>query len=165
MICGDTFNMQIERRHWLNTIVGILDAAFYLTYDEQTSVTTIVSGLLRKLDIPERGVAAVIPMNVAAEAFSNHYSESIAGSVQLAGVRQARRATPDMCNVSLEAWRAALENMFTSAYPDLSATERIFLAKMLTDLLKAIGVPYRASSFFPDAVIKMHRELSDTVPE
>ena len=157
--------MNIQRHHWVNTIVGILDGAFYLTYDEQTSVSTIVTGLFRKLNIPERGRVHTIPLNVSAEVLSGHYSEALAGSRALKGARIPKRTTPEMCNVSVEAWRAALETMIISAYPDLMPAERIFLAKVLTDLLKAIGVPYRASAFFPDAVIKMHRELSDTVPE
>jgi len=148
---------RVERHHWLNTIVGVLDSAFHLTLDEQFAVSSIVNKLLAALRIPERGAAQVLPMPVVQEAHASYYSTSMATE----DGRVVRGATSLDCVTSLETWRSALEDMVVTAYPDLSAEERILLAKVLSDLLAAIGVPNRAAMFFPDAVLKAHREIGD----
>lgn len=150
----------VTREHWLNTLVGILDSSFYLTYEEQFACTRILSTLLEKLNIPERGNPKYLPMPVVQEAYAHFYSTALESS--LSGLpRPARPAGDDDCVTSLEAWRSALESMFTQAYPDLDGRERMLLAKVLHDLLAAIGIPDRAASHFPDSVIRAHREIDD----
>lgn len=151
---------QVTREAWLNTLVGILDSSFYLTYEEQFACAKIVRSLLTKLRIPERGQPKYLPMPVVQEVYAHFYSTALESS--LSGLpRPARRAHEDDCVTSLEAWRSALENMVVQAYPDLSAHERMLLAKVLNDLLAAIGIPDRAASHFPDAVLRAHREIDD----
>jgi len=145
---------RVERHHWLNTIVGILDQAFYLTDEEQFYVIDIVKRMLESLSIPERGEPVVIPNQLALEMSSSLYSTQLAGP-RRSGVTRPIRATnhADMV-VSLNAWVDSLLTMLTTAYPDLSPTERMVTAKVLSDLLDAIGVPDRAAAFFPDDVIR-----------
>lgn len=150
----------VTREHWLNTIVGVLDSAFYLTEEEQFAVASIVSRLLTTLRIPERDAAAVLPMPVVQEAHAGVYSTQLASAA--AGVRRpVRRVNEFDCATSLEAWRTGMENMFTIAYPNLEPGERILLSKVLNDLLAAIGVPTRVAAYFPDAVLRAHREIAD----
>lgn len=148
------------RAHWLNTIVGLLDSSFYLTPEEQFAATRIVTKLLATLNIPDRSTPAVLPMPVVQEVYANYYSTAL--ETTQAGVRRVvRPVDEDDCVTSLEAWRSALESMFISAYPDLTAPERIILAKVIGDLLAAIGVPNRVAAYFPDMVLKAHREIDD----
>ena len=53
--------------------------------------------------------------------------------------------------------------MLYVAYPDLDPAERLVSAKVLDDLLMALGVPYRAASSVPDAVIRSYRESPDSL--
>lgn len=147
------------RHHWLNTIVGLLDSAFYLSEEELYSVTYIVDRLLDTLHIPERDKAAVVPAVVDQEVRGGVYSLQLDSPRSSGLQRPVRRTTEHDCVASLEAWRNALENLVLSAYPSLSGEERVLLAKVLTDLLAAIGVPERAAAFFPDAVLRAHREI------
>lgn len=150
----------VTRDHWLNTVVGLLDSSFYLSMEEQYAAAHIVSALLSKLAIPERGEPAVLPMPVVQEVYANYYSTALETS--LSGVSRVVRPTSDSdCVTSLEAWRSGLESMFISAYPNLTAAERMLLAKVINDLLAAIGVPNRAASHFPDMVLRAHREIED----
>lgn len=151
---------EVTRDHWLNTVVGLLDSSFYLTMEEQYAAAHIVSALLAKLAIPERGEPVVLPMPVVQEVHANFYSTAL--DTSLSGVSRVVRATSDNdCVTSLEAWRSGLESMFVSAYPDMSAAERMLLAKVINDLLAAIGVPQRAASHFPEMVLRAHREIED----
>ena len=146
---------------WLNTIVGILDSAFGLTDDEQFAVTSIVKKLLTALDIPDREIPASLPMPIVQEMYNGYYSQVLDSSIR----RPARAVTSADCVTSLEAWVNALENMILTAYPNLDAEEVLLLAKVLHDLLAAIGVPNRAAWFFPSSVVAAHREISETVPD
>jgi hypothetical protein len=148
-----------KRYHWLNTIVGVLDGAFYLTVEEQFAVAHIIGKLLDALRIPDRSVPAHLPMPVVQEMFASYYSIQLEETTK--SFRPVRPITSADCVSSIEAWRSALEDMVTTAYPDLSTEERMLLAKVLNDLLAAIGVPNRAPAYFPDAVLKAHRELDD----
>jgi hypothetical protein len=163
---AETIDMQqiktqtASKGHWLNTIVGVLDSSFYLTLEEQYTCTKIVSTLLDRLNIPARGKPTVLPMPIVQEVYANYYSLALETS-STGMTRNIRRVTENDCVTSLEAWRIALESMFIQAYPDLDSYERTLLAKILHDLLAAIGVPQRAASHFPDAVLRAHREIGD----
>lgn len=152
--------LDVTKDHWLNTIVGLIDASFYLSPEEQYASTLIVSNLLGKLRIPERGRPQVIPMPVVQEMHAHYYSTALA-TVNSGLPRPTRYANQEDCVTSLEAWRSALEGMVIQAYPDLSADERLLLAKVLQDWLAAVGIPNRAASFLPSSVLKAHREIDD----
>lgn len=147
------------RHHWLNTIVGILDGAFFLTDEEQFAVAGIIRQLLDALRIPDRGTPAVMPVPVAQEAAVGYYSLALASPRESGVVRPVRPATSIDVVVSVETWREALVGMFTTAYPDLSADERLVLSKVFHDLLAAIGAPQRAASHLPEVVMDAYRDV------
>lgn len=149
----------LERHHWLNTFVGVLDAAFHLSDEEQFAVTDIVNRLLRQLRIPERGRPETLPIPLAQEVHASLYSLQLEGRRHSRLDPHHRAVNGDDCVASLEAWRAAMVDMLTVAYPDLEVEERLLLSKTTTDLLAAIGVPNRAAAHFPPAVINAHRNL------
>jgi len=150
---------QVERHHWLNTIVGILDQAFSLTDEEQFYVIDIVNRMLESLYIPERGIPALIPTQVLLEISSGLYSAQLAGPRASGVARPIRHASNRDMVVSVEAWVQALLSMLITASPDLSPVERMVSAKILSDLLDAIGVPDRAATFFPDDVVRIANEV------
>jgi hypothetical protein len=151
--------LKVERYHWLNTIVGILDQAFHLTEEEQVHVLDIVNRLLDSLAIPERGQPQLLPPQLLLEMSAGLYSSQLAAPREVPITRTVRLAAPGDIVVSIEAWVEALLSMLTTAYPDLSPTERIVTAKVLADLLDAIGVPDRAAVFFPDDVVRAALEV------
>lgn len=147
------------RHHWLNTIVGMLDSAFYLSDEEQFAVAGLVRQLLAKLAIPERGAPLNLPPSVAQEAAVGYYSLMLAGPRESGVVRTVRAATQRDVVVSVETWREAFVGMFTVAYPDLTADEHVFLTKVFHDLLTVIGAPHRAAAYLPDAVMAAYRDV------
>ena len=149
----------VARHHWLNTIVGILDQAFFLSDEEQIHVLDIVNRMLESLSIPERGPAAILPSPLVLEMSSGIYSTQLAGPRVSGVVRPVRVVTAADMVVSVEAWAASLLAMLTTAYPDLSPVESLVTTKILSDLLDAIGVPDRAAAFFPDDVIRTAHEV------
>ena len=54
-----------------------------------------------------------------------------------------------------DVWRTALVEMFTTAYPDLSGIERVWLTRTVGDLLGGIGVATRAPVFLPEDVVRI----------
>jgi len=151
---ADTAGMaqHVERHHWVNTLCGILDSAFYLDDAELVGVVEIVSKLLAYLHIPARGEPAALSPGLVSEATGSYYAISLS-SRDYGLVRAMRAAGGNDCVVSLEAWREALLRVFTTAYPDLNADERFVAVKVLTDLLAAIGVPGRAAAHHPQEVV------------
>lgn len=147
------------RHHWLNTVVGLLDGAFFLTDEEAFAVTDIVRKVLANLRIPERGTPAVLPTPLAQEAAAGYYALALAAPRESGVVRTPRPATSNDVVVSVESWREAIVGMFTTAYPDLSADERVMLTKVFHDLLIAIGAPQRAAAFVPDVVVDAYRSV------
>ncbi len=152
--------LEVTRDHWLNTVVGLIDASFYLSPEEQYASTKIITGLLDRLNIPDRGQPLVIPMPVVQEMHANYYSTAL-DTVNSGLPRQTRFVNNQDCVTSLEAWRSALEGMILQAYPDLSGDQRLLLAKVLNDWLAAVGIPNRAASFLPAQVLRAHRDLDD----
>ena len=138
----------------MNTLVGILDQAFHLTDEEQFHTLDIIGRLLESLDIPDRSTPKQISPSLMLEVTASVYSTQLHGPRSSNLVRPVRAAVPSDIVVSVEAWCEALLSMITTAYPDLTPTERIVTAKILTDLLDALGAPDRAASFFPDDVIR-----------
>lgn len=164
---GDTSTVLLEpaalptpaRHHWVNTLVGLLDGAFYLSPEEQYAVTGILSKLLGALRVPGRAAPTQLPMPVIQELHAGYYSTGL--DAALLSARPVRPVTPLDCVTSAEAWRCALETMVIDTYPDLSADERMLLAKVLSDVLAALGVPNRAPAYLPDAVLHSAREIDD----
>lgn len=146
-----------SRTHWLNTIVGILDSAFFLTDEEQYAVAGIVNQVLEALNIPTRGTPTIMPVPVAQEAAVSYYSLALSGPRESGVVRHVRPATDHDVVVSIETWREAIVGMFTTAYPGLNGDERVLLTKVFDDLLAAIGAPRRAASHVPDVVMETYR--------
>lgn len=150
-----------ERAHWINVFVGILDTSFFLTDEEQFAVSDIVRRLLQRLSIPERGEPKELAIPLVQELHSNLYSLHLEGPRDSGVQRHVRGVHPSDSVTSLEAWRIMFEEMVLTAYPDLTVEERLLMTKVLTDLLAAIGVPNRAASVIPDAVVRVHRLLED----
>lgn len=145
----------------MNALVGVLDAAFWLTDEEQFETARIVGGLLDWLNVPGRGSAVELPPSVASEVASGQFAV-VLNSHRDSGVRRVPRYAHERdVVVSVDAWRYALMNMLTVAYPDLSPTEVVGATKVLDDLLAALGLPERVAHCFPDEVIRAFRELGD----
>jgi hypothetical protein len=151
----------VERYHWLNTIAGLLDAAFYLSEEEQFLVIDIVNRLLVNLRIPERGDVAEMPPALALEVKAGFYTTTLSGPRE-SGVERPVRATGhgDVV-VSVESWRQAFLDMLVTAYPSIEPFERMAVSKVLTDVLVALGVPERKAAFYPDAVVRAYQEGPD----
>ena len=167
LACSDTFFVTYldpprtaTRDHWVNTVVGVLDSAFYLSPEEQLAAAQIVTALLNKLHIPARGIPKTLPMPLVQEVHANYYSTALE-AVLSGRDRSIRAVSGNDCYTSLEAWRTGIESMFALAYPDLTGPERMLLAKVVNDLLAAIGVPNRAASYFPEMVLRAHKEIGE----
>lgn len=148
----------VERTHWRNTIVGILDAAFLFDAGEHMACDRVVGDLLRILRIPERAPSGSVPLEVMQEAENRTYSLQMYERHHQ-GSAVARATTAQDCVTSPDSWRASLMTLITSAYPDLSAEERLLAATCFQDLLAQIGVPQRAATYFPPGVLAAHNEL------
>ena len=144
----------VEQHHWLNTIVGLLDQAFFLTDDEQIHVIRIVSSFLNELSIPDRGPVAQLPPPLALEMEDGFYTAQMSGPRSSGLVRPARAIHSGDIVLPLETWRESFMSMIDVAYPDLDPTERLIASKTLTGLLAAIGLPDRAALFFPEDVVR-----------
>lgn len=154
---SDPVRLVPDIEHWVFAIVGILDQAFHLREDEQTNAEAVVVRLLRALRIPERADPAALPMAVVWEMASGLYSrqlESAAGDH-----RRPRRVESGDVHVSVAAWRETLLRMLLTAYPELEPVERMAAAKVFSDLLVALGLPERASSFLPESVLRTARQV------
>jgi hypothetical protein len=150
--------IDVERYHWVNTMLGMLDGAFHLTEEEQAPTLQILRGLMDALDIPNRKVPESVPAGVALEADASIYTEVLAGT-RAAGVNRPIRAAVDSDPfVPLETWVQALVAMLTSAYPDLNPVERVKAMTVFTELLVAIGVPDRAVYCYPDEVVRAYQD-------
>jgi hypothetical protein len=155
--CPDTINMRSPRRHdWLNTYVGLLDAAFLLTEEEQFQIIAILRRLLQALNIPRRGIPVELPPALVMEITSGFYTISRTRPMDAGRSREVRRAAKADMVASVEAWRDVLLSMLITAYPDMDAAERLTSAKVFEDTITAIGVPNRAATFLPDDVVRAH---------
>jgi hypothetical protein len=152
---------RVERHHWLNTFIGILDAAFHLTEIEQAQLITVLRDLLVAVRIPDRGEPQEIPAALALEVTSNFFTISLAGPRDSGVTRPVRAATAGDVVVSLEAWRTALVGMLTVAYPDMFPAERLLVDRVFTDVLAGIGVPQRAAEFLPGDVVRTYRSMPE----
>jgi hypothetical protein len=148
-----------ERHHWINTIVGLLDQAFNLTDDEQVFAVSFVDRLLDVLNVPDRCDPAELPIPVVLEVSAQVYTNQLASARESGVVRPIRALRQGDVFVSVETWVEALLSLITTAYPDLAPAERLVAAKVLRDLLDAIGAPDRASSFLPDDVVRISRDV------
>jgi hypothetical protein len=146
-----------ERHHWLNTVVGILDATWHLTEEEQLAAIHIVGELLDFLNIPERGEPAELPISLVMEIDGGYYTDQLFSHYDSGAARPVRATAAGDVNVAPEVWRTALVNLFTTAYPDLDPVERMGITKIIGDLLAALGVTYRAPSHIPDEVVRVAR--------
>ncbi|MCP4792030.1 MAG: hypothetical protein GY882_01640 [Actinomycetia bacterium] len=149
----------IERHHWVNAFVGILDQAFYLTDAEQVCVIEIVDRMFTSLSVPQRGNPVDIPMSLALEAADGFYSRQLAGPRNSGVVRPVRHVVDGDMVVSVDAWCESLVGMVIVAYPDLTPAERLAAAKIVTDLLVAVGVPDRAANYYPADVLRVANQL------
>lgn len=146
----------MERHHWLNALVGIIDGAFHLSDMEQLQVIGFVRRLLAALRIPERGEPRVLPSAVALEVSSGFYTVALNSPRESGVVRPVRGTTEADMVVSVDAWRDALLGLLLTAYPDLLPEEKLVAGTVLTEILLGLGVPQRAAAFFPDAVVRAY---------
>lgn len=144
------------RHHWLNTLTGILDGAFYLTDEEQLPVTQILGRLIDDLRIPDRGVPATLPAPVALELSCNFYTVRLSGPQDADGYRPIRAVSDRDLVVDVETWTAALVGLFLTAYPDMAGLETVHATNVLEDLLIRLGVPQRAAAYFPEEVLRAY---------
>lgn len=154
---------EIERHHWVNTYVGLLDLAFRLSEDEQYYCASMLVQLLDHLDIPARGAPAQVPAAVALEAESGFYTVALYGPRDSGVTRPVREVGEGDIPVSIEAWRQMLLSMATAAYPDLAPIDRMLAAKVFTDILVGIGVPQRAASAYPEGLVRAYHETDEIV--
>lgn len=154
-------SIRVERHHWLNTFIGILDAAFHLTEIEQAQLIVILRDLLVAVRIPERGNPEEMPAALALEVTSNFFTISIAGPRDSGVARPVRAVGQGDVAVSLETWRTALVGMLTVAYPDMLPAERLLVDRVFTDVLAGIGVPQRAAEFLPGDVVRTYRSMPE----
>ena len=150
----------MQRHHWVNTLLGFLDATWHLTDEEKVQVSAIASKLLDVLNIPERGAPAKLPMPLMMEAAGGFYSSQV-NSLALASSQKPVRAISEG-DVTFEPdiWRAAISELFTTAYPDLDGHERLFVEATIGDLLDALGVDTRAAQFISEDVARAAEQRS-----
>jgi hypothetical protein len=153
-------NETAPRHAWLNTIVGMLDAAFILTDEELFFTQQIVRELLIALRIPSRGAPINVPTPLAAELNGSFWSVQLTSPGRDNTMLRRPRATqPFDTTVTLEAWRNTMVTLLVSAYPDLTPLEQLAATKVFDDLLAALGVPARAARFVPVDVVRAHLEV------
>ena len=153
---------KITRANWINTIVGILNSAFILSEEEKYHVINITKRLLEALNIPERSTPEKLPAAVALEARSGFYSINL-NQRSLLSSSDIRQVTANDIVVSVESWRDALMGLLVTAYPDLTFEEKIITAKILTEMLSALGLPERAAIFFPQEVVRAFQESPEAL--
>ena len=153
---------KIQRHHWINTYLGILDAAFTLSEREQAEIITILKSLLTALDIPNSEPQS-LPAPVALEVKTNFYSIQLNQARELNSVREIRRTHPNEQTVTPESWRDALSGMLFSAYPNLQPPQRLLTVKTFSDLLAALGIPLRAAKFLPESVVRAYNSSPEAV--
>lgn len=148
-------NVAIRREHWATMLTGMLDSAFGLTDEEQLGVMAAVNHLLEFLDIPGRGDPVDVPVQLALEAQTGLYSARLGSGAP----RFPRHSSDGGYVLPVNTWRVAIQRLFQVAYPDIDPLETILMAKVINDLLAAIGLPDRAAVFTPDHV---WRSLADS---
>lgn len=141
----------VERGHWLNTIVGVIDGAWNLSPEEQVAVIRIVIAALDAVSIPDRGQPSQIPAALALEVESGFYAVQLDATL---GNRPVRALQPGDQNYPVDVWAQAMVSMITSAYTDLPGEERLYLMKVFTDLFTSLGATQRSPVFLPSDVIR-----------
>jgi hypothetical protein len=151
-------HLMVERYHWVNTFVGILDSAFHLREEEQYAAARIVGQLLDWLDIPGRGQPAVLPLPLLVEVTKGFYTLGL-NSYRQSDLGRPIRAVVDTDQVvPLETWRQSLQRLLTTAY-ELNAEELLMIDIALNRLLSSLGVPERAPDFLPEDVVRADRDM------
>jgi hypothetical protein len=148
-----------EDYHWVNVIVGTLDAAFHLIEEEQFFASMIVGGLLTDLRIAERPIPASIPAALALEIDGGFYTVTIAKPRESEVERPINEVAAGESAVSVEAWSQTFVSMLTVAYPSIDPLEQMMASKVFSDLLSSIGVPRRAAFYTPDDVMRAYNAI------
>lgn len=151
--------MRVDRHVWINTFVGILHTSFSLTDEEQYYSITILNKMFKTLNIPERSAPKQIPAAVALEMNTGFYSRQTVNSREPNQARNPRRLQQGDLVASIESWRQALLNMIISAYPEIDSQEKLYVSKVLNDLLLGLGLPMRAALYFPEDVVRAYQDL------
>ncbi|MFM7087919.1 MAG: hypothetical protein ACKOW9_00065 [Candidatus Paceibacterota bacterium] len=152
----------VQRHHWINTYLGILDAAFTLSEAEQAELIVILRSLLTALEIPKTEPTS-LPAPVALEVKTSFYSIQLNQARQLSTVREVRRSRPNEVTVSPESWRDALSGMLLTAYPGLEPAHRLLVVKTFSDIILALGIPLRAAKFLPESVVRAYNSSPEAV--
>lgn len=150
----------VHRHHWVNTVLGFLDATWHLTDAESVQVSRIISNLLDVLNIPERGAPAKLPMPLLMEAAGGFYSAQVNSVAAASSQKPVREIEEGDVTFEPDIWRAAIAELFTTAYPDLDPYERLFVDRTIGDLLDALGVDTRAAQFISSDVARAAQQRS-----
>jgi len=148
----------IERHHWLNTVVGLIDSVWHLTPEEQYQTIRVVRALLERLAVPERGAPREIPASLALEVDGAYYNTQLNSTYDSGAPRPIRRVERTDYTLPVEVWCSSLTSLFTTAYPDLDPIERVLLTKTFLDLLTSLGADERSPSHIPEDVARVARE-------
>lgn len=144
---------KIERFHWVNMYLGILDGVFTLTEEEQHDIIKEIKLLLDRLNIPNRSNPIQIPATLALEVRAGFYTNLLNKNIKNNSIETSDK---DLFSVSMEAWRDPFINWLFLAYPDLDSEERIIAAKSFEKVLIMLNIPKRKPYYLPDDVIKAH---------
>lgn len=151
--------MRADRNVWINTFVGIIHTSFTLTDEEQYLTITILSKMFKAVNVPDRSQPKQLPAAIALEVNTGFYSRQTVASSEYSQTRSARKLQQGDLVASVESWRQALLNMILSAYPDITPDEKLFISKILNDLLVGLGLPMRAALYFPEDVVRAYQDL------
>lgn len=149
---------RIERYHWLNTVVGVVDDVWHLTPEEQFHTIRVVRALLDQLNVPERGAPSVVPASLALEVDGGFYNLRLNAEFDSGAPRPVRAVAAGDFTLPVEVWVNSLSSLFTSAYPDLDPLERVLLNRTFMELLQSLGAERRSPSHVPEDVARAARE-------
>lgn len=151
---ADSHLAPVQRHHWINTIVGLIDSVWSLTPEELYPTIRVVNGLLDQIAIPDRGAPSEVPAPLALEVDGGFYSLQLNAPYDSGVPRPVRAVTADDLQYPIEIWCSSFTHLFTAAYPDLDPIERVYLTKGFLDLLASLGIPERAPFYIPEDVAR-----------
>ena len=138
------------REHWVNTLVGIINASYSLTPVEVVELKDAVAALLDYLRVPARGVPACLSTELAQEVHEGFYSSKFDET----GLQAASQRGPaqGLDHEASDVWRQTLLRQITSAYPDLAAIDKMAAASVFSKLVDSIRGPQRSVHHTPGAL-------------
>ena len=145
-------SIKVERSHWLNTLLGIIDSVWILTPTEQVQSAKVLLSILDTLNIPDRGNPSAFPIQLALEVESGYYTILLAAEDESGYPRVPKVSQEDEYNFPIEVWTASLVSILVVAYPELEPVERVYASKCFMDLLDALNISNRNPTHVPSSV-------------